>query len=133
MTEKKLSEKVAKIAKEIEELTVLETAELAEYLEKKFGVSAAPVVAAAPASGNGEKAAPASEEKSVFTVVLSDAGANKLAVIKAVREINANLGLMEAKKLVESAPKDLLVDVKKEVAEEAKKKLEAAGAKVTLK
>lgn len=132
MSEVKLNEKLEKIAKEIEGLTVVEMADLAKYLEEKFGVSAMPVaaVAAAPAAGApaGEK-----EEKTSFTVVLSNAGANKLAVIKAVREILPNLGLMDAKKLVESAPKDLLTDVKKEQAEEAKKKVEAAGGKVELK
>ncbi len=131
MSELKLNEKLEKIAKEIEGLTVVEMADLAKYLEEKFGVSAMPVAAAAPAAG----AAPAAaqEEKTSFTVVLSNAGANKLAVIKAVREILPNLGLMDAKKLVESAPKELLTDVKKEQAEEAKKKVEAAGGKVELK
>ncbi|MFA6513581.1 MAG: 50S ribosomal protein L7/L12, partial [Patescibacteria group bacterium] len=76
---------------------------------------------------------PAAEEKTSFTVVLTAAGDNKLGVIKAVREILPNLGLMDAKKLVESAPKDLLVDVKKAVAEEAKKKVETAGGKIELK
>lgn len=130
MSEVKLSEKLEKIAKEIEVLTVVEMAELAKYLEEKFGVSAMPVAAAAPAAG--PAAAPA-EEKITFTVVLTAAGENKLGVIKAVREILPNLGLMEAKKLVESAPKELLVDVKKEPADEAKKKIETAGGKVELK
>jgi len=129
MTEIKLSDKLQKIASEIETLTVVEMAELAKYLEEKFGVSAMPV-AAAPVSGG---AAPAAEEKTSFTVVLTAAGDNKLGVIKAVREILPNLGLMDAKKLVESAPKDLLVDVKKPAAEEAKKKVETAGGKVELK
>jgi large subunit ribosomal protein L7/L12 len=131
MSDSKLNEKLQKIATEIEGLTVVEMADLAKYLEEKFGVSAMPVAAvAAPAAG----AAPAAaEEKSTFTVVLSASGDNKLGVIKAVREILPNLGLMDAKKLVESAPKDLLTDVKKEVAEEAKKKVEAAGGKVELK
>ena len=127
--EKKLSEKLQKIAQEIEKLTVVEMADLAGYMEEKFGVSAMPVAAAAPAAA---AAAPA-EEKSTFTVVLSASGDNKLGVIKAVREILPNLGLMDAKKLVESAPKDLLTDVKKDQAEEAKKKVEAAGGKVELK
>jgi len=131
MSEVKLSEKLAKIATEIEGLTVVEMAELSKYLEEKFGVSAMPVAQAAPAAG-AAAGAPA-EEKTTFTVVLSLAGENKLGVIKAVREILPNLGLMEAKKLVESAPKDLLTDVKKEQAEEAKKKVEAAGGKVELK
>jgi len=129
MSEIKLAEKLTKIAQEIEALTVIEMADLAKYLEEKFGVSAMPM-AAAPVAG--AAAAPA-EEKTSFTVVLTDAGANKLAVIKAVREILPNLGLMEAKKLAESAPKDLLTDVKKDQAEEAKKKIETAGGKVELK
>ncbi len=129
MSDIKLSDKLQKIASEIETLTVVEMAELAKYLEEKFGVSAMPV-AAAPVSGG---AAPAAEEKTSFTVVLTAAGDNKLGVIKAVREILPNLGLMDAKKLVESTPKDLLVDAKKPVAEEAKKKIEAAGGKVELK
>lgn len=132
MSEVKLSEKLQKIATEIESLTVVEMADLSKYLEEKFGVSAMPVAAAAVPAAGGAAAAPA-EEKTTFTVVLSGAGENKLGVIKAVREILPNLGLMEAKKLVESAPKDLLTDVKKDAAEEAKKKIEAAGGKVELK
>lgn len=124
--------KVEKLLKEIGELKVLELNELVKALEEKFGVSAAPVaVAAAPAAGGA--AAPAAEEKSTFNVVLTDAGANKLQVIKAVREIDQTLGLIEAKKLVESTPKEVLKGAKKDAAEEAKKKLEAAGAKVELK
>lgn len=130
MTDAKLSEKLQKLATELEGLTVIEMAELAKYLEDKFGVTAAPMMAAAPAGG--ATAAPA-EEKTSFTVVITAAGDKKLDVIKAVREIQPALGLMDAKKLVESAPKELLTDVKKDVAEEAKKKLEAAGAKVELK
>ncbi len=128
--EKKLEGKLEKIAKEIEGLTVVEVSELATHLEEKFGVSAMAMPAAAPAGG----AAPAeaAEEKTTFTVVLTAAGDNKLGVIKAVRELNQSLGLMEAKKLVESPPQELLKDVRKEPAEEAKKKLEAAGAKVEL-
>ncbi len=132
--EKKVSEKIQKIVEEIEKLNVLELSELASYLEDKFGVQAMAAVpaAAAPAAGGGEEAGQ-QEEKSTFTVVLSDVGSNKLAVIKALREVLPNLGLMDAKKLAESAPKEILTDVKKEQAEEAKKKLEAAGAKVELK
>lgn len=134
MSDVKLSEKLQKIATELEGLTALEMADLAKYLEEKFGVSAMPVAAvAAPAQGQANGQAAAAEEKTTFTVNLTDAGANKLAVIKAVREILPNLGLMDAKKLVESAPKELLKDVKKEVAEDAKKKIEAAGGKVELK
>lgn len=128
--EKKLEGKLEKIAKEIEGLTVIEVSELATYLEEKFGVSAM-AMPAAPAGA----AAPTEtvEEKTSFTVVLTAAGDNKLGVIKAVRELNQSLGLMEAKKLVETPPQELLKDVRKEPAEEAKKKLEAAGAKVELK
>ncbi len=108
-------------------------AQLAKYLEDKFGVSA--MVAAPVASATSAQTGPTGkeEEKTTFTVVLTSAGENKLGVIKAVREILPNLGLMEAKKLVESAPKELLTDAKKETAEEAKKKIEAAGGKVELK
>jgi len=133
MTDIKLSEKLEKIAKEIEGLTVVEMADLAKYLEDKFGVSAMAVAAPTSSASASTQASADKEEKTIFTVVLSAAGGNKLGVIKAVREITPTLGLMEAKKLVESAPKDLLLDVKKDVAEEAKKKLEAAGAKVILK
>lgn len=125
-----LSDNAQKIIEMVEKLTVLELNELVKALEEKFGVSAsAPVAVASAASGS---AAPA-EEKSEFDVVLADAGANKIGVIKVVRELNQSLGLVEAKTLVESAPKVLLEGAKKEVAEEAKKKLEAAGAKVELK
>ena len=119
-----------KIVEDLSSLTVLEAAELSKMLEEKWGVSAAaPVaVAAAPAAG-GE--APA-EEKSEFDVVLSEAGSNKIAVIKEVRTITG-LGLKEAKDLVEGAPKPLKQGVAKAEAEEMKKSLEAAGAKVELK
>ena len=123
-----LNEKMQKIATELEKLTVLEMAELAKYLEEKFGVTA--MAAAAPAAG---AAAGPVEEKTSFTVVLTEAGANKLAVIKAVREVNPTLGLMDAKKAVETLPYELVKDAKKDVAEEAKKKVEAAGAKVEMK
>ena len=120
-----------KIADELSSLTVLEAADLAKLLEEKWGVSAAaPVaVAAAPGAGGGEAAA---EEKSEFDVVLAEAGSNKIAVIKEVRTITA-LGLKEAKDLVEGAPKPLKQGVAKAEAEEMKKALEAAGAKVELK
>ncbi len=127
-----LNDKLQKIASDIEGLTVVEVSELASYLEDKFGVTAMAAVAAAPAAGAAAAGEPA-EEKTQFTVVIAAAGDNKLNVIKVVRELNPSLGLMDAKKLVESAPQDLLVDVKKEVADEAKSKLEAAGAKVELK
>lgn len=121
---------VKKLVEEIGTLSLTEVAELVKALEEKFGVSAAaPVMmaGAAPAA-----AAPA-EEKTEFTVVLKAAGDKKLEVIKAVRLIKPELGLGEAKTFVESAPKDVLVDVKKDAAEDAKKKLEAAGATVELK
>ena len=120
-----------KIVEDLSSLTVLEAAELSKLLEEKWGVSAAaPVaVAAAPAAGGGE-AAP--EEKTEFDIELSESGSNKIAVIKEVRTITG-LGLKEAKDLVEGAPKPLKQGVKKEEAEEMKKSLEAAGAKVTLK
>ncbi len=120
-----------KIVEDLSSLTVLEAAELSKLLEEKWGVSAAaPVaVAAAPAAGGGEAAA---EEKTDFDIELSEAGSNKIAVIKEVRTITG-LGLKEAKDLVEGAPKPLKQGVKKEEAEEMKKALEAAGAKVTLK
>ena len=120
-----------KIVEDLSTLTVLEAAELSKLLEEKWGVSAAaPVaVAAAPAAGGGEAAA---EEKTEFDIELSESGSNKIAVIKEVRTITG-LGLKEAKDLVEGAPKPLKQGVKKEEAEEMKKALEAAGAKVTLK
>ena len=124
-----LNEKMQKIATELESLTVIEMAELAKYLEDKFGVTA--IAAAAPAAA-GAAAGPV-EEKTSFTVVLTEAGANKLAVIKAVREVNPTLGLMDAKKAVENLPYELVKDAKKDVAEEAKKKVEAAGAKAEMK
>lgn len=130
----KLSAKTEKIAKEIEGLTALELSELAGYLEKKFGVSGMPVMAAPAQTGTASsKDSETKEEKTTFTVILKEAGANKLAVIKAVREILPNMGLIDAKKLVESAPKELLKDVKKAAGEEAKKKIETAGGKVELK
>ena len=130
-----MSEKVEKILKAIEDLKVLELNELVKAIEEKFGVSAAPVAVAQAGAGNAAGAASqeAAEEKTTFNVVLTDGGANKLQVIKAVREIDQNLGLIDAKKLVESTPKEVLKGAKKEEADEAKKKLEAAGAKVELK
>lgn len=114
----------------IASMTVLEVSDLIKMMEEKFGVSAAAaaVAVAAPAAG----AAAAAEEKTEFDVVLADAGSNKIAVIKAVREMTG-LGLKEAKDLVESAPKAVKEQLPKADAEEAKKKLEAAGAKVELK
>jgi len=111
-------------------LTVLEVADLVKQLEEKWGVSAAAPVAVAAAGGG---AAPAAEEKTSFDVILTEVGGNKIAVIKEVRASVAGLGLAEAKTLVESAPKALKEGVTKEEAEEIKKKIEAAGAKVEIK
>lgn len=120
-----------KIVEELSGLTVMEVAELVKSLEEKWGVSAAAPAAAAPAGGGA--AAPAAEEKTEFDVILTDGGSNKIAVIKEVRGVVAGLGLAEAKKLVESAPQKLKEGCKKEEAEEIKKKLEAAGAKIEIK
>jgi large subunit ribosomal protein L7/L12 len=118
-----------KIIDELSTLTVVEAAELSKQLEEKWGVTAAAPVAAAPAGG---AAAPAGEEKSEFSIFLSSAGDKKINVIKEVRAITG-LGLKEAKDLVEAAPKEVKGGVGKKDAEEFKKKLEAAGAKVELK
>lgn len=120
--------KFKKLVEEIEGMTVLELSELVKVLEKKFGVSAAAVAVAGPAAGG----AAAGEEKSSFNVELSDGGANKIAVIKAVKEA-LGLGLKEAKDLVDGAPAMLKEGMKKEEADELKKKIEEAGGKVTLK
>ena len=118
------------IAEELGKLTILEAAELVKMLEEKWGVSAAAPVAAAGAAA---PAAEAAEEKTEFDVELTDAGSNKIAVIKAVRTVKPGLGLADAKKIVESAPAVLLEGVSKEEAEKAKAELEKAGAKVTIK
>ena len=123
---------ITKLAEELGKLSVLEAAELVKNLEEEWGVSAAApaaAVAAAPADGGGE----AAEEKTEFDVVLTEAGGNKIAVIKAVRGVASGLGLAEAKKLVESAPVAVAEGLAKDAAEEAKKALEEAGAKVELK
>ena len=116
-----------KIIEDLSSLTVVEAAELSKQLEEKWGVTAAAPAAAAPAA-----AAPAGEEKSEFSLFLTSAGDKKINVIKEVRAITA-LGLKEAKDLVEAAPKEIKAGVAKKEAEEFKKKLEAAGAKVELK
>ena len=121
------------ILKAVEDMTVLELADLVKALEEKFGVSAAPVAVAASAAPAASDAGEPKEEQTVFNVVLAEAGANKIGAIKAVRELVPTLGLQEAKTLVESAPKEVLTGVNKATAEEAKKKLESAGAKVELK
>lgn len=120
------------LLKAVEDMTVLELSDFVKALEEKFGVSAAPVAVAAAPSGSSDAGEP-KEEQTVFNVVLAGAGDNKIGAIKAVRELVPTLGLQEAKTLVESAPKEVLTGVNKATAEEAKKKLEAAGAKVELK
>jgi large subunit ribosomal protein L7/L12 len=125
--------KHADLIKQIETMTVLELADFVKELEDRFGVSAAaPMMVAGPAAAGGADAAPA-EEKTSFSVVVANAGEQKIAVIKAVREIRSDLGLKEAKDLVDAAPKEVLANAKKEDAEAAKAKLEAAGATVELK
>jgi large subunit ribosomal protein L7/L12 len=121
------------LVNDISSLTLLETSELVKLLETKLGVSAAAPVAAAAAPAAGGAAAPAAEAKTAFDVILKEAGANKIGVIKEVRAAVAGLGLAEAKALVEGAPKTVREGVTKEEAEEIKKKLEAAGAKVEVK
>ncbi len=130
MNDKKeeLSEKLQGILDDISELSILELADLVEAMEEKFGVSAvATAPAVAPAGEEEEK-----EEKSAYDVSLEEIGDNKIAVIKAVRELDQNLGLKEAKELVESAPAAVLEQAPVEEAEEAKEKLEEAGGKVEL-
>jgi large subunit ribosomal protein L7/L12 len=119
------------IVDQLSNLTVLQIAELVKSLEEKWGVSAAAPVAVA-AAGGAAAAAPA-EEKTTFDVILTEVGGNKIGVIKEVRAAVPGLGLAEAKALVESAPKPLKEGATKEEAEEIKKKIEAAGAKVTIK
>lgn len=127
------AQKLEEIMKSIETMTVLELSDLVKALEEKFGVSAnMPVMAMPQAGAAGGAAGAAAEEKSTFTVVLASGGTNKIAVIKEVRAMT-NLGLKEAKDLVDSAPKPIKEDATKEEAEEMKKKLETAGAKVELK
>ena len=124
--------KFAKLIEQIEKLTVLELSELVKELEEKFGVSAAApmMMGAMPA---GAAAAEPVEEKTSFNVVLAASGDGKINVIKAVRELRADLGLKEAKDLVDGAPKEVLTGVKKEEADAAKAKLEGAGATVEIK
>jgi large subunit ribosomal protein L7/L12 len=122
------------IMKAVEEMTVLELSDLVKALEEKFGVSAAPVAVAGPAaSASDASSGEPKEEQTVFNVVLTNFGANKISVIKVVRELVPTLGLQEAKTLVESAPKEILTGLAKSAAEEAKKKIESAGAKAELK
>lgn len=121
------------LIKAVEEMSVLELSEFVKALEEKFGVSAQAMVAAAPAAGGNGAAEEPKEEQTVFNVVIANAGANKISVIKALREIVPTLGLKEAKDLVDTAPKEVMNAVNKKTAEEAKTKLTAAGATVELK
>ena len=117
----------------VEQMTIVELNELVKAIEEKFGITgAAPMVMGSMPAAGAVAEAPG-DEQTEFDVIIADAGSNKIAVIKAVREVNQSLGLAEAKELVESAPKALLEGAKKEDAEAAKKKLEEAGAKVELK
>lgn len=118
----------------IEEMSVLELSDLVKALEEKFGVSAAAtMVAAAPAAGGGAEAGEAKEEQTVFNVLLVSAGAQKIAVIKAIRELVPTLGLKEAKDLADAGNKEVMTQVNKKTATEAAEKLKAAGATVELK
>jgi len=130
---KEVDLKFADLVKKIEEMSALELSEFVKVLEDKFGVSAAAPMMMAGMAASGDAGADQAEEKSEYDVIITDAGSQKIAVIKAVREVNQNLGLKEAKDLVEAAPKEIAKAMPKEEAEEAKKKLEAAGAKVELK
>ncbi len=127
--------KLEKLVDELSTLTVLEASELSKLLEEKWGVSAAAPVAVAAAGGGGAAAAPAeaAEEQTEFTVVLTAGGDKKINVIKEVRAVRPDLGLKEAKDLVEGAPQNVKENVSKQEAEEVKKKLEEAGASVTIK
>ena len=121
------------LVNDISGLTLLETSELVKLLETKLGVSAAAPVAVAAAPAGGAAAAPAAEAKTAFDIILKEAGSNKIGVIKEVRAAVPGLGLAEAKALVEAAPKTVREGATKEEAEDIKKKLEAAGAKVEIK
>jgi large subunit ribosomal protein L7/L12 len=120
------------LLKTVEEMSVLELSEFVKALEEKFGVSAAAMAVAAPAAAPAE-VGEAVEEQTVFNVVIANGGATKIAVIKALRELVPTLGLSEAKGLVDTAPKEVMIAVNKKTAEEAKEKLTAAGATVELK
>jgi len=127
--------KLEKIVEDLSALTVLEAAELSKLLEEKWGVSAAAPVALAPAPGPGVPGAPGGDDdvQTEFTVVLTAGGEKKINVIKEVRSVRSDLGLKEAKDLVEGAPQNVKENVSKQEAEEIKAKLEAAGASITIK
>lgn len=121
------------LLKAVEEMSVMELSELVKALEEKFGVSAQAVAAAAPAAAAPADGGAPAEEQTVFNVVIASGGANKIAVIKALRELVPTLGLKEAKDLVDQAPKEVMTAVNKKTADEAKEKLTTAGATVELK
>jgi large subunit ribosomal protein L7/L12 len=125
--------KLEKLVEDLSTLTVLEASELSKLLEEKWGVSAAAPVAVAAAGGAAAAPAEAAEEQTEFTVVLTAGGDKKINVIKEVRSVRPDLGLKEAKDLVEGAPQNVKENVSKQEAEEVKKKLEEAGASVTIK
>ena len=125
--------KLEKLFEDLSTLTVLEAAELSKLLEEKWGVSAAAPVAVAAAGGAAAAPVEAAEEQTEFTVVLTAGGDKKINVIKEVRGVRSDLGLKEAKDLVEGAPQNIVENVSKQVAEEMKKKLEEAGAKIQIK
>jgi large subunit ribosomal protein L7/L12 len=135
LEEKKMAADIKKTVEDLNKYTVLEVAKLVKQLEEDWGVSAAAPVAmaAAPAGGAASAAAPAAEEKTTFEVILKEMGGNKIGVIKEVRSAVPGLGLAEAKALVEGAPKTIKEGVTKQEADEIKKKIEAAGAKVEIK
>lgn len=123
------------LIKAVEEMSVLDLSDLVKALEEKFGVSAAPVVAqtVAPQAASAESSDEPQEEQTVFNVVIANAGANKIAVIKTLRELVPTLGLKDAKDLVDAAPKEVMAQVNKKTAEEARERLTATGATVELK
>ena len=125
--------KQEELLKAVEEMSVLELSEFVKALEEKFGVSAQAMAVAAPAAGAAAADAEPVEEQTVFNFVIASSGAQKIAVIKALRELVPTLGLKDAKDLVDAAPKEILTAVNKKTAEEAKEKLTAAGATVELK
>jgi len=131
--EKKLTKKVEDLVENVSKLSVLELSELVTALQDKLGVSAMPMAAAPAAAGPAAAGAPAAEEGGNKTVVMTAAGGNKIGVIKALREINPNLTLMDAKGMTETVPAEILKDAKAEDAKSAEEKLKAAGATVELK
>lgn len=128
-----MAKNIEKLVEEISELSVLDLSELVKALQEKLGVSAMPVAAPAAPVGAAAEAAPAADEGGNKTVMLTNAGGNKIGVIKALREINQNLTLMDAKAMTESTPAEVLKDAKPEDAKAAEEKLKAAGATVELK